>query len=76
MIYSKLERATIPGHVLNKLRRIIMTKRDIGLEILDGIREICAHKKGDARLKVAELSEPSPPQVIRSRLKISQSDFY
>ena len=35
-----------------------MTKRDIGLEILDGIREIRAHKRGDGRLKVTELSEP------------------
>lgn len=52
-----------------------MTKRDIGLEILDGIREIRAHKRDDGRLKVTELSEPSPPQVIRSQLKMSQSTF-
>lgn len=52
-----------------------MTKRDIGLEILDGIREIRAHKRGDGRLKVTELSEPSPPQVIRSQLRMSQSAF-
>ncbi len=52
-----------------------MSNRDIGAEILDGIHEIKRYKKGEVSLKVTELSEPSPPQVIRSRLKMSQSAF-
>ena len=46
-----------------------MSKRDIGAEILDGIREIQQYKKGSIQLKTTELSAPSPPQVIRSKLK-------
>ncbi|MDZ7781917.1 MAG: type II toxin-antitoxin system MqsA family antitoxin [Halioglobus sp.] len=52
-----------------------MSKRDIGAEILDGIREIQQYKKGKVQLKATELSEPSPAQVIRSKLKMSQSEF-
>ncbi|NQY37734.1 MAG: type II toxin-antitoxin system MqsA family antitoxin [Alteromonadaceae bacterium] len=52
-----------------------MNKRDIGLEILDGINEIRNFKQGKTTLKVTELSEPSEPQVIRSKLKLSQSAF-
>lgn len=52
-----------------------MTKRDIGQEILDGIREIKAHKAGKKSLKIRTLKEPAPPQVIRARLKLSQSAF-
>ena len=52
-----------------------MSKRDIGSEILDGIKEIKEFKNGKGSLKVTELSEPSPPQVIRSKLKMSQSAF-
>ena len=52
-----------------------MSKRDIGAEILDGIKEIQQYKKGNVQLKTTELSEPSPPQVIRSKLKMSQSAF-
>lgn len=52
-----------------------MAKRDIGAEILDGIKEIADYKKGNTRLKVTELSEPSPPQVIRAKLNMSQSAF-
>ena len=52
-----------------------MSKRDIGAEILDAIQEIKEHKKGKARLKVTTLSEPSPPQIIRSKLNMSQSAF-
>ncbi|NIO42843.1 MAG: type II toxin-antitoxin system MqsA family antitoxin [Burkholderiales bacterium] len=52
-----------------------MSKRDIGAEILNGINEIKEFKKGRIQLKVTELSEPSPPQVIRSKLKMSQSAF-
>lgn len=52
-----------------------MSKRDIGTEILEGIREIKEYKKGKVNLKVSELSEPSPPQIIRSKLNMSQSAF-
>jgi putative transcriptional regulator len=52
-----------------------MDKRDIGAEILEGIKEIQQHKRGEVSLKTTELSEPSPPQVIRSKLNMSQSAF-
>lgn len=52
-----------------------MSKRDIGAEILGGIKEIKAFKKGSVKLKVTELSEPSEPKVIRSKLNLSQSAF-
>lgn len=52
-----------------------MTKRKIGEEILDGINEIKSYKKGDFKLNATRLSEPSPPQVIRSRLNLSQTAF-
>lgn len=52
-----------------------MIKRNIGSEILEGIKEIKEHKKGNLRLKITELSEPSPPHVIRSKLHMSQSEF-
>lgn len=52
-----------------------MSHRNIGAEILDGIEEIKAYKKGKVVLKTRELSEPSPPQIIRSELNMSQSAF-
>lgn len=52
-----------------------MSKRDIGAEILEGVKEIQDYKKGKISLKVNELSEPSPPQVILSKLNMSQSAF-
>lgn len=52
-----------------------MSKRDIGSEILAGIREIHSYKQGKVKLKTTELSEPSPPKVIRSKLNLSQSAF-
>lgn len=52
-----------------------MSKRNIGEEILDGIREIKAHKAGKKELKSYELKEPSSPQIIREKLKLSQSAF-
>jgi len=52
-----------------------MTNRDIGLEILDGLNEIKEFKKGNITLKTTELSEPSEPKVIRSKLNLSQSAF-
>ena len=52
-----------------------MSKRDIGQEILDGIRDVKAYKAGKKDLRVHTLKEPSPPQVIRKKLKLSQSAF-
>lgn len=49
--------------------------RDIGLEILEGLNEISDFKRGKAQLKTTELSEPSEPKIIRSKLKLSQSAF-
>ena len=52
-----------------------MSKRDIGQEILEGIRDIKAHKIGKKFLRTHTLREPSSPQIIRSKLKLSQSAF-
>ena len=52
-----------------------MAERNIGQEILDGIREIKAYKAGEADLRTRELKEPSPPHDIRRKLDLSQSAF-
>ena len=52
-----------------------MSDRNIGLEILEGIREIKAFKEGKTNLVTRELSEPSHPKEIRARLNLSQSAF-
>ena len=52
-----------------------MAERDIGMEILEGIREIKAHKADQVELRVRQLSEPSSPQNIRKKLALSQSAF-
>jgi putative transcriptional regulator len=52
-----------------------MSKRNIGLEILEGIKEIKAYKAGKIMLKTRELKEPSSPKTIRAKLNLSQSDF-
>lgn len=52
-----------------------MTDRNIGLEILDGIKEIKAFKEGKSHLVTRVLSEPSHPKEIRARLNLSQSAF-
>jgi len=52
-----------------------MTERNIGQEILDGIREIKAYKRGEGELRIHTLSDPSPPRQIRERLGLSQSAF-
>ncbi len=52
-----------------------MTKRDIGLEILKGIRDIKAYKAGEKALRTHTLKEPAPVRVIRTKLKLSQSAF-
>jgi putative transcriptional regulator len=53
-----------------------VTERDIGLEILEGIREIKAFKRGEIEgLRTRELKEPAPPEEIRSRMGLSQAAF-
>ncbi len=52
-----------------------MAKRDIGLEILEGIQEIKAYKAGKVDLRRRELQEPSAPQIIRKQLNLSQAAF-
>jgi len=52
-----------------------MSKRDIGQEILDGIQEIKGFKAGQGNLRTHTLKEPGAPQVIRAKLKLSQSAF-
>jgi putative transcriptional regulator len=50
-------------------------KRDIGQEILDGIAEIRAHKRGEGNLRTRRIAAPAPPAEIRARLKLSQHAF-
>jgi len=52
-----------------------MSKRDIGQEILDGIQDIKAYEAGEKVLRTHTFTEPAPPQVIRAKLKLSQSAF-
>ena len=52
-----------------------MVDRNLGAEILDGINEIKQFKKGKVALRTHELAEPSPPQIIRHKLNLSQSAF-
>ena len=52
-----------------------MSERNIGLEILEGIREIKAYKAGKIDLKTRVLKAPSSTKVIRSKLDLSQSAF-
>ena len=52
-----------------------MSKRNIGQEILEGVRDIKAYKTGRKRLHTHTLKEPAPPQVIRTRLNLSQAAF-
>lgn len=52
-----------------------MIERNIGLEILEGVREIKAFKEGKGNLVARELSEPSDPKEIRAKLNLSQSAF-
>jgi putative transcriptional regulator len=52
-----------------------MDKRDIGLEILEGIKEIKKHKKGKIKLKTRELKDPVSSKIIRGQLNLTQSEF-
>jgi len=52
-----------------------MTKRDIGMEILKGIREVKAYKAGKKTLRTHTLKPPAPVREIRAKLNLSQSAF-
>jgi putative transcriptional regulator len=52
-----------------------VTERDIGAEILEGIREIKAHKAGKKSLRTHKLKRPAPPRRIRANLDLSQAAF-
>lgn len=52
-----------------------MSNRDIGQEILEGIKEVKRFKKGVVELRTWNLKEPSPAKTIRTKLKLSQSAF-
>ena len=52
-----------------------MTKRDIGMEILEGVREIKAFKTGRGDLRTRTLKQPASPQKIRAQLHLSQAAF-
>jgi putative transcriptional regulator len=52
-----------------------MSDRNLGAEILAGLDEIKQFKKGNLGLRTYVLSEPSAPQAIRLKLKMSQSAF-
>ena len=51
-----------------------MSERDIGQEILDGIREIKAHQLGELTLRTREVSEPDA-RAIRQRMGLTQDAF-
>ena len=52
-----------------------MSERNVGLEILEGIREVKAYKDGEGNLVIHELSDPSDPKTIRRKLNLSQAAF-
>lgn len=52
-----------------------MDKRDIGQEILDGLREIKAHKEGKVDLRKRMFQPPPPANEIRAKLQLSQTAF-
>ncbi len=52
-----------------------MAERNIGLEILEGIREIKAYKAGQGSLRIHRFKRPAPPQKIRAKLQLSQAAF-
>lgn len=52
-----------------------MPERNIGLEILEGLKEIKEYKRGNTQLRVVQLSEPSSAKKIREKLQLSQNAF-
>ena len=54
-----------------------MTRRDIGREIIQGLEEIRAWKRGERRLRASAVELPHAAQVpaIRKQLGLSQQQF-
>jgi putative transcriptional regulator len=52
-----------------------MPERNIGTEILEGIRAIKAYKADRIQLRTRTLKSAAPPQRIRAWLKLSQAAF-
>lgn len=52
-----------------------MSKRGIGQEILEGIPDIKALTAGKKTLRSHIFTKPAAPQVIRSKLNLSQATF-
>ena len=52
-----------------------MDDRDIGQEVLEGIREIKAYRAGQIDLRVRKLRQPSAPLDIRKKLQLTQTAF-
>ncbi len=52
-----------------------MSRRDIGMEILAGIREVKDYKAGRVALRTRKLAQPAPAQKIRAQLHLSQAEF-
>ena len=52
-----------------------MGKRDIGQEILDGLREIKMYKEGKVDLRKRTFQPPPPAREIRAKLQLSQTAF-
>ena len=52
-----------------------MSERDIGLEILEGIKEIKEFKKGKRKLETREIRVTVAPRAIREKLDLSQDEF-
>ncbi len=52
-----------------------MSKRDIGQEIIESIKEIKAYKHNGKDLRTRKLTDPAPPQEIREKLNLSQTAF-
>ncbi len=52
-----------------------MSKRDIGLEILEGIQDIKEFKKGNRALQTREIESTVSAKEIREKLNLSQDEF-
>lgn len=52
-----------------------MARRNIGQDILDGLKEIKAHKAGNEKLVTRKLKDPSAAKDICEKLELSQAAF-
>jgi putative transcriptional regulator len=53
----------------------IKENRDIGMEVLEGIQAIKAHKTGKIKLRTHTLRAPGSPKSIRAKMGVSQAAF-